>query len=207
MLPAGSTLTGIDREMKSLAEATRRSELLGQLPIRFEYMPGDAMVIASPDQGFDLVTCQTLLIHLDRPQDALAEMLRVTKAGGWILCAEPNNLASALSFDSTAWANDLDSLMAGAELQYRVELGKARLHEGFSSAGELVAGWLAAMNVESLQVYLSDKALAMWPPYATPEMAEALRYGSRNMVRGRRRIDVCGRREKRAEGHLIAVSV
>lgn len=174
VLPAGSTVLGIDREEESLAVARSRSAALRDLPVRFEYRTGDALRIDFEDESFDVVTCQTLLIHLENPRDALAEMFRVLKRGGLILCAEPNNLAGALSFDSTAWNADLGSLLAAAELQLRCERGKAHLGEGFNSAGELLPGWLADMKVDSMNVYLSDKAQSVWPPYDTPEMQETI---------------------------------
>jgi SAM-dependent methyltransferase len=52
----------------------------------------DALSIPSPDNTFDLVTCQTLLMHLDNPLDAIREMLRICKPGGSILIAEPVNV-------------------------------------------------------------------------------------------------------------------
>ena len=180
-LPSGSTMRGVDREETSLVAARRRSEALDQLPIRFEYETGDVLALDFADDTFDVVTCQTLLIHIDRPPDAIAEMVRVLKPGGWLLCAEPNNLAGGLSIDTTAWANGLESLLAGVELQYRCELGKARLGEGFNSAGELLPGWLAAVPLDSLQVYVSDKALPAWPPYATAEMKEMVAQARRNL--------------------------
>lgn len=164
VLPAGSSIVGIDREEESLAIARTRAPNL-------EYRVGDVLAIDFPDDTFDLVTCQTLLIHIEHPPDALEEMMRVLRHGGWIVCAEPNNLGGAIGFDSTSW-NDPDAQLRDAEMAIRCEHGKALLGEGFSSAGELVAGWLAALNVESLQVYLSDKALPFYPPYREPNMRD-----------------------------------
>ncbi|HVR41333.1 MAG TPA: class I SAM-dependent methyltransferase [Thermoanaerobaculia bacterium] len=150
VLPPGSTIVGVDREEESIAIARTKAP--------FDFRIGDVLALDFPDASFDVVTCQTLLIHIDDPRDALKEMLRVLRPGGWIVCAEPNNLAGAIGFHSTTW-NDPEMMLRDAELAVRYEIGKARLGEGFSSAGELVPGWLAAMNVDDLRVYLSDKAL------------------------------------------------
>lgn len=182
VLPAGSTITGIDREPQSLAVARERSAALRALPVTFAYALGDALAIEFPDESFDLVTCQTVLIHLADPSAGLREMLRVLRPGGWILCAEPNNLGGAIDVDSEMLDRDPEVLLAGAELQLRCEIGKARLGEGFNSAGELVPGFLAAMNVESLEVWLSDKALPLWPPYAQPHMADAIATARQNLA-------------------------
>jgi SAM-dependent methyltransferase len=174
VLPAGSSITGIDREAEWIDVARRRAGDLHDLAVTFDYAAGDVLAIDFPGHSFDLVTCQTLLIHVDHPPGALAEMLRVLRPGGWLLCAEPNNLSMIAAFNSLSWEHRLDTLLASAELQLRCELGKASLGEGFNSAGELLPGWLAAMNVEALQVWISDKATPFYPPYDTPVMAESI---------------------------------
>ena len=181
VLPRDSTVVGIDRERDWVTAAQRRSEALAYLPITFEYAVGDILAIDLGIDTFDLVTCQTVLIHIDRPLDALGAMLRVLRPNGWIVCAEPNNLVGAVTFDSRAWESQLESLPDDVELTWRCELGKARLGEGFNSAGELLPGWLASLGVQSLQVYMSDKAVPVWPPYTEPGMAEVVAEARRQL--------------------------
>jgi SAM-dependent methyltransferase len=185
LLPEGSAIVGVDREPEWIDVARRRAGELRHLPVPFEYALGDVLALDFPDDAFDLVTCQTLLIHIDHPSDALAEMLRVLRPGGWLLCAEPNNLAAIGTFSSLSWEHRLDTQLDGAELQLRCEVGKAALGEGFSSAGELLPGWLAAMNVEALQVWISDKATPLYPPYASSYMAERVEEAKRAVAEER----------------------
>ena len=56
---------------------------------RFRYRVADAKTLPFPDASFDLVTCQTLLIHLADPSAVIAEMARVARPGGLVLAAEP----------------------------------------------------------------------------------------------------------------------
>ena len=44
-----------------------------------------------PDASFDLVVANWVLEHVDQPEDAAAEMARVTRPGGWIAAATPNS--------------------------------------------------------------------------------------------------------------------
>jgi ubiquinone/menaquinone biosynthesis C-methylase UbiE len=52
---------------------------------------GDAHHLPFPDQTFDIVTCNLLLMWVDNPQQAVNEMARVTKTGGSVLATlEPD---------------------------------------------------------------------------------------------------------------------
>lgn len=165
VLPPSSSVFGIDREAISVSAARNAASALAGLPVRFSYQVADILHVPFAADLFDVVTCQTVLIHLDSPINGLREMLRVLRPGGWIVCAEPNNLVGSVTFDSTAWNNELSSVLDGVELAWRCEMGKMRLGEGFNSAGELVPGWFASLGVETLHVFISDKAVAAWPPY------------------------------------------
>lgn len=174
VLPAGSRVLGIDREAAWIAEAYERSsKIQDHVPVSFEYRIGDVLQL-DLSETFDVVTCQTFLIHVDEPRQAIRSMLRVLRPGGWLVCAEPNNLANTLTFDSTAWSTKMAGVMAGVELELVCELGKAHLGEGFNSAGELLPGWMAEMGLQSIHVYLSDKAMPLWPPYRDEAMAAAI---------------------------------
>jgi ubiquinone/menaquinone biosynthesis C-methylase UbiE len=95
LLPPDVRLIGMDREPDWVREATRRAERYG-LDGRVSFREGDAAALEFDEASFDLVTCQTLLIHVPDPQAVIGEMLRVTKPGGLLLVSEPNNIASFL---------------------------------------------------------------------------------------------------------------
>src|SRR4029079_1327620 len=78
---------------------------------RFSYRQGEAQRLPFPDSSFDLTTCQTLLIHLPDPGAAIAEMLRVTKPGGLVAVAEPNNLTESLLLDSISNQAGIDEIV------------------------------------------------------------------------------------------------
>ncbi len=88
-------MTGVDREGIWVAKATERASANG-LSQRFQYRLAAVESLPFDDGTFDLVTCQTLLMHVPDPQQVLGEMLRVTRPGGLVLAAEPTNVAGAL---------------------------------------------------------------------------------------------------------------
>ncbi|MBS1984660.1 MAG: methyltransferase domain-containing protein, partial [Bdellovibrionales bacterium] len=83
--------TGVDREPNWVRRAGERARDAG-LAERFRFVEGTAQALPFHDASFDLVTCQTVLIHLPDPRVALREMQRVLRPGGRLLVVEPNNL-------------------------------------------------------------------------------------------------------------------
>jgi ubiquinone/menaquinone biosynthesis C-methylase UbiE len=163
-LHASAQVTGVDRERSWVKRATRTAEKLGLgHRIRNEYGLAESLPFA--DASFDLVTCQTLLIHVADPPRVIAEMLRVTRVGGRVLLVEPNNLASALVFGSTLSDISTAKRLQLVRLQSICERGKAALSEGNDSIGDLAPGMLSAAGAVDLNVYLSDRASPLVPPY------------------------------------------
>jgi len=86
---------GLDQSVKLLAEASKLGEDWTHGGIA-SFQEGDAFRLPYPDNFSDLTMCQTLLMHLEFPEKALAEMVRITKPGGVIMCNEPDNISASL---------------------------------------------------------------------------------------------------------------
>jgi SAM-dependent methyltransferase len=168
VLPAGARITGVDREPAWVEQATARA-IEQNLAERFSYRLGDAERLPFADDSFDLTTCQTLLIHLRDPSVALGEMIRVTRPGGLVLAAEPNNLMESLLLDSISNQASIDELAELVRFQLTCERGKVALGEGDNSLGDRVPGLFAARGLTDLEVYVNDKATAIFPPYCRDE--------------------------------------
>jgi SAM-dependent methyltransferase len=177
LVAPGAAITGVDPEAEWVQEATRRAP-----DPRFSYVQGAGEELPFPDATFDLVTCQTVLIHTPDPRAVIREMRRVTKPGGQVIVAEPNNLASYVVHTS-AGVDIVDAL----RFVHTCERGKLALGEGHNSAGDLVPGYFAAEGLTEIQTWIGDKAAALVPPYDaedqqafrehTIEEARAGRYG------------------------------
>jgi ubiquinone/menaquinone biosynthesis C-methylase UbiE len=161
-------LFGIDREAEWVRGANERAARLG-IAGRASYRFGDANEIPFHDGVFDLVTCQTVLIHMKDPAATIREMMRVLAPGGLLAVAEPNNLANALALGSTLAKGERARVLELARFQMTCELGKERLGEGNNSLGDLVPGMFAAAGLEDVKVFISDKAFFMVPPYRRRE--------------------------------------
>jgi SAM-dependent methyltransferase len=166
VLASDATLVGIDREAAWVEEAGRRAAA-GGLGERFSYRVASAEALPFPDGSFDLVTCQTVLMHVRDPRHVLGEMKRVLRPGGRLLVAEPTNVGGVIA----------DGIALGEEPRVVAELlrlflhccqGKQALGEGNDVLGERVPGLFAEAGLVDIAVYLNDRPTTMIPPYASP---------------------------------------
>ncbi|WP_230680128.1 class I SAM-dependent methyltransferase [Pontibacter rufus] len=170
-LPDGATVYGVDYEPGYIAEAQQRAQsIYGHNHINYAFKVGNATDIPLPDNIADLTLCQTLLIHVKNPQRVIDEMIRVTKPGGWVLALEPNNLVPNLMFDRYGETDfDVESTLDVLEIKLRIEKGKKNLGEGFNSLGDVLPDLYLKAGLLDTKVWISDKALAIIPPYDTQE--------------------------------------
>lgn len=178
-----ATLTGLEREPEWVAKATARAAAKG-LAARARYQQGVAEALPFSDGSFDLVTCQTVLIHVADPVAVLKELKRVTAPGGLVAVAEPINMASSMVLGSTRFHEDVDELL---EL-YRAELlcycGKERLGLGNNSLGALLPKLFREAGFSDVQGWQSDKAPVLAPPYADPEARAGVAEAKDAVARG-----------------------
>ncbi|HEX3000237.1 MAG TPA: methyltransferase domain-containing protein, partial [Armatimonadota bacterium] len=76
---------GVDNSQLMINEARKRSEDLN-LPV--EYYVGDALHLGFPDTTFDACRADRVFQHLESPQQALAEMIRVTRSGAHLVVSD-----------------------------------------------------------------------------------------------------------------------
>ncbi|MFO7550209.1 MAG: methyltransferase domain-containing protein [Haliea sp.] len=135
---------------------------------------GAAESIPFPDAEFDFVTCQTVLIHVADPSACIAEMLRVLKPGGLLVCVEPDNFGTCAAANSLSDASSLAADVAAFEFNLAQQRGRKALGLGDLSLGGLLPGMFAAAGLKQVQVHLSDKAIPLFPPYSTAEQRALL---------------------------------
>ncbi|HEV2674051.1 MAG TPA: class I SAM-dependent methyltransferase [Aliidongia sp.] len=172
-LPANAEMIGIDRDPANVAGARQRfARLWPDLSTRF--VEGDATALPLDDRSVDLATCQTLLIHLAQPMSAIAEMIRVTRPGGQVVAVEPNNLFNRMAVSSLTADMPLDRQIEEASIAMRLVEGRRRRGLGCEYLGDLLPGLFAAAGLADIRVWLSDRALALVPPYGPPEQQAQL---------------------------------
>lgn len=176
-------LTGVDRERAWVAEAQARAAAQG-LAGRTQYLQGTAEALPFPDDAFDVVTCQTVLLHVGDPAAVLREMRRVVAPGGLVAVAEPVNLASSLVLGSTRFSEDVDETMALTRFEAICYRGKARLGLGHNSIGALLPQLFHQAGFTGVRAWQTDKAAVVAPPYDEPEARLAVAEAKDALARG-----------------------
>jgi SAM-dependent methyltransferase len=135
---------------------------------------GDAYCLPFPDDAFDLVVCQALLINLPDPERALREFMRVSSGG--VAAIEPDN--SAVSVASTV---DAEGELA--------QQARRRYLSGIDTdvtLGADTADRFEAVGLEGIRTTRYDQTLVVEPPYSDRDVREVGRKASGAGLRERR---------------------
>ena len=173
-LQKNATITAIDSDPKWAEGSEGLTAYFAERKTPFEYHRADAQKLPFPDASFDVVTCQTVLIHLPDPERALGEMMRVVKPGGIVICAEPSNRAQFILQDSVNRNEDIETTLERVKMGLAMEKIKLMDGEGDQSFGDLLAGTMGRLGFRQIQSFLNDKTVAIFPPYATIEQQAAI---------------------------------
>lgn len=168
-MAAGAEITAMDRDVKWAAGDAAISAQFTQVGATVAFRQGDAQALPFDDDSFDVVTCQTVLMHLADPLAALREMRRVVRPGGIVICAEPCNLIQAATTSAMNERCSIDTLCEAFRYLLLCELGKRAAGEGSLSLGDRLPRLFQLAGFDVMQTYLSDKAAPVLPPYGDHE--------------------------------------
>jgi ubiquinone/menaquinone biosynthesis C-methylase UbiE len=111
LIGASGSVDGVDADPAMVAEAEQRASA-ASLRDRVHHRVADALALPWGAHTFDAVRAERVFQHLSDPGAALAEMLRVTRPGGWIV---------VLDADYSSGTTDSDQI----DLERRLALAAA----------------------------------------------------------------------------------
>mgnify|MGYP001189664496 FL=1 len=169
-LNPGTIIKAVDNDSKWTKENDDTNSFFSSKKMDFNLIQASATELPFEDNTFDAVTCQTLLIHLKNPIDAIKEMKRVLKPEGILIFAEPNNLAISAIKDSLTSSYSIEELVENFKYSLIKEKGKINLGKGDNSFGDLLPNILNQLKLKEIKSFISDKTNLVLPPYETREM-------------------------------------
>jgi ubiquinone/menaquinone biosynthesis C-methylase UbiE len=92
-------VAGIDLS-QAMVEAARKAAAASGHAI--DLRVGTAYALPFADGAFDAVRCERVFQHLDDPEAALREILRVTRSGGRVMALDPDHGQAGLGLDDPA---------------------------------------------------------------------------------------------------------
>ena len=131
----GAAITAMDNDDKWSKGSPAITTHFNQIGASIEFVKGDAHQLPFADNSFDIVTCQTVLIHLKRPDLALREMKRVVRKGGIVICAESNNRVQSLIQDTSNKDDQIEEILDRVRQNLAYEKQKMQQQRGNSSFG------------------------------------------------------------------------
>lgn len=151
-------IVGVEREPQWIGASRRASPHL-------TFVQGDVSALPFADGSFDVVTCQTVLMHLPDVPRALHEMKRVLRPGGRVVLVEPNNLATDLARVVGDPGLDPADVIAFVTLDVYCQRGKMAMGRGYDSVGESLCGVLSRVGFEGLNAWMNDRCRVFVPPH------------------------------------------
>jgi ubiquinone/menaquinone biosynthesis C-methylase UbiE len=150
----GGAVVAVDNNPHMIAEARRRAEGM-DLPIEFRL--GDAAQLDLPDACFDGCRTERVLLHVPDPRAVIAEMVRVTRPGGRVVCCEPD--LGTLIVDAPDRATTRTVLALVAERHQQPWIGR-QLSGLFKAAG-LVDVTTVLLGGVLAELGYTDRAFAL----------------------------------------------
>ncbi len=95
----GGLVAGCDLSSDFLAEAQRRADAAG---VNIAFRQARVETLPYPDQSFEIVWSERLLIYVPDLRQAASEMRRVLRSGGRVVSIEPDISTSTLNLDNRA---------------------------------------------------------------------------------------------------------
>ena len=162
----GGRVVCVDREIPLLEEARRRAAEQSN-GCGFDFACGDAYAVPLADGAVDVAFCQTLLMHLAEPERCLAEMVRVVRPGGVVVCNEPDNSPGSYGYIST-YVPGWEETVEDAANEWRIYFGRKARGLGDAALGPRIPEMMHRLGLVDIDGRQNEKVFFLVPPYDTP---------------------------------------
>ena len=148
----GGEVAGMDRDPIMVAEADARARGAGVAEL-VKHQAGDAAALPFDEGRFDACRCERMFQHLVNPEQALAEMVRVTRPGGWVVVVDTDWGTSQTCTTDVQFEQRL--------LQFAAQHRLTNPYSGRRLYGMLREAGLTDVSAEPYLYGITDHALAL----------------------------------------------
>jgi SAM-dependent methyltransferase len=195
----GGHYIGVDISTELLEQARDEADQWSEGG-KVTFMAGDAYELPLPDDYCDAAICQTLLMHLQEPEKALSQMIRIVKPGGVVICQEPDNLAPQLMPRHWSLPEDtIDELLLKTKVAVLSNKGLIKLGLGDNSIGGKVYHMLRELGLENVDVRTAEYVPHLHPPYSGDQIKVQLEMVRKQVLNEERQKQLS---EREREGFL-----
>ncbi|MHC5114582.1 MAG: class I SAM-dependent methyltransferase [Planctomycetota bacterium] len=170
----GGRLVGVDREASLLETAARLADQEG-VGADAEFVVGDVYELPFDADTFDAVLIQVVMCHLDEPERALDDLIRVAKPGGCIAVFD-----NAIGGCPWGWDNTYTPTVAQAvtrcEQEMLAQAGRRKSGRGDWAVGLHIAAWMEERGLLDVDARVNELGRWIAPPYRSPAQQIALQH-------------------------------
>lgn len=163
-------ITAVERERRWIAAIERR--FAGN--DRVTALQGDITSLGLKLRQYDLVTCQTVLMHLQNVEAILHEAFDLLRPGGLLLVSEPDNFANRISLTSVMADLTAEQFGQVAAMWWAFEKGREAHGLGQEWIAVRLPALINAAGFSGLKAYHNDRPAMLAPPYASKEERAAI---------------------------------
>jgi SAM-dependent methyltransferase len=166
---------GVDISEKLIREASQGAETWS-LDGTADFSVGSAYALPIDNDAADCVMGQTLLLHLERPRDALAEMVRVARPEGMIVCIEPDNLRPVLTRSYSSLPKyDLETELLLYKVNTIANQGRIKLGRGDNGIAPKLPHLMSDLGVAEIEARVRETVSLLQPPYESERQKETIK--------------------------------
>ncbi len=165
----GGRVYGVDHDPAMLAEADRRSQEAGVDGWTGHQLADAEAGLPFAAGRFDACRSERLFQHLRHAESALAEMVRVTKGGGWIVVLDTDHGTKSIDTPEV----DIERRLARVAADHCITNGYSgrQLYRLFVQAG------LTKIRIETISIHFTDYGLCREANFLDKVEQEALARG------------------------------
>jgi ubiquinone/menaquinone biosynthesis C-methylase UbiE len=171
----GGKYIGVDYS-DALIEEAREMSSKWSINGTARFLTGSCYDVPLPDESVDAAMCQALLMHLEYPERALQEMVRITKPGGIVMCKELDSISRylRLGYSSASENDSIEDIIFQRRMKLIWIRGRKELGLGDYGIGARIPRMMHESGLEEIKGFCRDKLEFLVPPYKKPEQRKRI---------------------------------